>query len=359
MKIGITLHPYGEKAAAGLGRYILNLSEALTHANTQHTYVFFIKGEYKSVPKFIVNTRHEVRFVKEKKLWLDTALNKNSDIDVWVYYTPMMPFFHTPKRSIVVALDFAYLHYPARSIKEKLINIIAKKLHGRALKKADSVATISQYTMDEVLRWFPHISSEKITPIMGGYPDLSKVPEEDFSFELPENFFLSVGVIKQRKNQLNIIKGFLRAKEQGLRSKLVVCGKGEGQYFEEIKRTINESPYGNDVIMAGYATDGQLVTAYKHASALVFPSKMEGFGIPILEAFSLGLPVITANTNSVSELAQDAAVQVNPDSVDEIAEAMISLEKPNVQEKLRARGFERVKGFSWENTAKSLLDIIE
>lgn len=356
MKVGITLHPYGDKQPAGLEETIRRLSETLVCLNTPHTFVFFTKGK-KTEPTWLKNTPHEFRCIDDKPFWLDRAHYYGKDIDVWVYHTPIMPFFHVPKKSVVIALDFSYLYSFNGGWKFWLQSRLTKLFHLRTFKLATHIVTISEFTTAEILKWFPSVQPSKITPIFAGFRDLTSVAHE--AIEIPRNSYLSVGVIKPRKNQLKLVQAFLLAKQQGLIGSLVICGKGKGAYMEQIQETIAMSPYKNDVILAGYVTDGQVVSAYTKATALVFPTRLEGFGFPVLEAMSLGLPVITSNTNSVAEVAGDAAITVNPESVDEIAAAMLEMQDEEVQEKYRQKGHEQCKKYSWTETAKKLVTVID
>jgi glycosyltransferase involved in cell wall biosynthesis len=97
---------------------------------------------------------------------------------------------------------------------------------------------------------------------------------------------------------------------------------------------------------------------YSHATVFVFPSLYEGFGMPVLEAMACGVPVITSNTTALPEVAGDAALLVNPLEVDELADAIVTvIEEPDVAESLRAKGFERVKQFTWERAAQETLAV--
>ncbi len=315
-----------------------------------------MKGD-KRKPVWLENTSHEMRCIEDKPFWLDRAYQHGKDIDVWVYHTPMMPLFRVPKKSVVIALDFSYLYFLDGGWKFLLQSRVTKWLHRRTFRRATHIVTISEFTSAEVVKWFPGIAPSKITPILAGFRDLTDVVPEEIA--VPRNSFLSVGVIKPRKNQLKLVQAFFVAKERGLTGPLVICGKGKGAYMEEIHDTIARSPYKEDVILAGYVTDGQVVSAYKQAIALVFPTRLEGFGFPVLEAMSMGLPVITANTSSVAEIAGEAAITVNPESVEEIAEGLLKMQHEDVQELYRQKGFVQCTKYSWKNTAEKLLRVID
>jgi glycosyltransferase involved in cell wall biosynthesis len=359
MKIGITLYPYGEAEPAGLAETIYRLAETLSSLETENTLVFFSKGKQQREPVFIKGTKHEFRTVDTKYFWLDVAYRQNKDIDLWFYMNPMMPFFCTPKKSIVYALDFSFLHSMSdkKSYRQTFERFLHKTIQKSALRRSSRIVTMSDFTSSEIAHFFPDIDSKKVTAIYAGFKDLTTIEPEPLS--LPDDYFLSIGVIKPRKNQLRVVQGFIEAKERGLKGKLVLAGKGGGKYMEEINTAIANSVFSQDITITGYISNGQVVYAYKKARALAFPSLVEGFGFPVLEAMSLSLPVITSSTNAVGEIAGDAAICVDPESIEEIAFAMLQFEDEKTREEYIKRGKDRLNNFSWEKTAKKLISVIQ
>ena len=107
-----------------------------------------------------------------------------------------------------------------------------------------------------------------------------------------------------------------------------------------------------------YVPAGDLLPIFKQATALVWPSLNEGFGLPVLEAFAAGLPVVTSNTTSLPEVAGDAALLVNPESIGEMAEAMQTVaSNESLQNDLRTRGRARAKQFTWDRTARQTIEV--
>ncbi len=360
MTIGIILYPYGMKQTAGLTETIYRFCESFSELPHDHKIIFFVRGFDCPIPPFATKRNYELRPVPPIRFWLDKAFTLGQDIDVWIYNMPILPFFHTPKKSIIIAADFGYLDVEEKTLRSFAVQKMLHVLNYYAFKRASHTVTISEFTRQQALRLFPNaVSGTTVTTVMAGYRDIQGIPEEPLSFVLPEIFYLSLGVIKPRKNQLKTVTAFLKAKAEGLEGSFIICGKGSDDYVNQIKQLVATSPYRESVIFAGYLTDGQVAYVYKRARALVFVSNLEGFGFPVLEAMSMGVPVITSNTTSLIEVAGEAAVTVNPESVPDIAAALLLMQDDSIRKEYILRGENRLKEFSWEKTSAKVLQIIE
>ncbi len=176
-------------------------------------------------------------------------------------------------------------------------------------------------------------------------------------YSVKKQFLLSVGRLETKKNTVRIIQAFNELKKIQVANlstcQLVLVG-GKGHGYQEVLDEIENSPYKDDIVLPGYVSEEDLPYIMNAAGVFVFPSLYEGFGIPILEAFACGTPVVTSNTTSCTEVAEDAAVLVNPLSVASIAEG---IGEALNGEKIEA-GLERSKDYSWEQTVKYILDVI-
>ena len=121
MKIGIILHPYGEKKPAGLGRYIFDLSKALIENDNNNEYIIYLKEKPDKIPNFL-GQNWKIEILGFKMFWLDLGLFFARKSDLYIFNTPIMPFFFRPKKSVVIALDFAYKYFKAKNLKEFIFN---------------------------------------------------------------------------------------------------------------------------------------------------------------------------------------------------------------------------------------------
>lgn len=359
MKIGILLHPYDEDKPAGLGRTILGFVTGMLESDRDNEYIIFVKKKPRKNPR-LPGKNWKLHVLGEGTFWLD-RMQYVSKADVYVFHTPVMPFFWRPPKSIVIALDFAYQYLPAEDIRTFLKNKMLRWYHGRSLRRADHIVSISQTTKEEIIKLYG-IAEKKISVVYMGFDSICSLPEETIS--LPDKFFLFVGVLKPRKNPLTAIKAFIEFHKSHPEYKLVVAGKGGGPYYEEMQKCIRENHAEQSVIFTGFITDNQLSHLYKRAYALVFPSIFEGsFALPVFEALDCGLPVITSGQGpyeSLEETVGDAGLLVNPLDTNEIAHAMTRLVEENgLREKLIQKGREHVKNFSWQKAGRDLLKIVQ
>lgn len=176
--------------------------------------------------------------------------------------------------------------------------------------------------------------------------------------KLPDQFFLSVGAIEPNKNTLNVVKAF-NSMSNNDEFKLILVGSG-GPYFEEVKNYIKKNSLSSKILHFSYLNSDQLKALYQLASALVFPSFFEGFGLPIIESLWLNTPVVTTDNPSFKEAAGDGALFVDPHTVDDISKAMdlVIKKDPIVEETLR-NGHEFVQRYHWKNTTQKLIDIYQ
>jgi glycosyltransferase involved in cell wall biosynthesis len=356
MKIGILLHPYDEKKPAGLARTILELTKALLKEDSQNKYIIFVKNKPEIMPD-LPGKNWRVEILGSGFLWLDKGLRRSTQCDVYVFNTPIMPLIYRPRKSIVIALDYAYWYFPPRGIAAKIKNWGLFLYNWFSLRRADRVVAISEATKKDTIRFFG-IPADRIDIMYLALNPVCGVAEEAVS--VPEKFFLFVGIIKERKNVWNIVKAFNEFNKSRKGYKLLIGGNAEGEYYEKITGYVRSENLVQDVVFLGHLNDHQISFLYKRAAALVFPSIVEGFGMPVAEAMDCGLPVITSNTTSLPEVGGEAALIVDPYNVSEITTAMMKIvDEPQLQEEMIRKGYIQARKFTWDKSAKKLLEVIK
>lgn len=260
--------------------------------------------------------------------------------------------------SIAVIHDLNYEHH--RGVLPAHWNWYYRTFTSRFARKATRIGTVSRFSRNDIVQTYG-VPPEKIDIVYNGSPAatnvLSSIETENVRRELTDGFpyFYFVGTQQPRKNIANLFQAFDQFKEQDKQgTKLMMVGRKKW-WDKEITDAWEGMRHKEDVIFPGRIEDDQLSRLAASALALVYVPFFEGFGIPILEAFCAGTPVITANVTSMPEVAENAALLVDPHSIPAIADAMhaVSVDQ-TLRSRLIARGLERQKEFSWDRTANLL-----
>lgn len=355
MKVSMLVYPSGEAHPSGLGRAVAALAHALARTSSSHdSFVAYAPSSvplsslaYLGIPvRHLCGTHVATAFPPLEK-----------DADVHLFFTPVVPLLWFPRRAVVIAHDFAYLEFSERSLAARLRRAALWCLHWLSLRKASAVVAISAQTKQVLIERFG-VPQERIRIIYDGYMPLG---EPEAIEGMPRDFFLYPGTLKPRKNIPNIMRAFASfvASHPDSSQRLVITGTTGGSYHRVLVELVSRLGIAERVRFTGYVSDGQLATLNRRATALVFPSLLEGFGMPILEAMHAGLPVITSSVGAVAEVAGDAALLVDPHDVDAIAEAMgrIAVEA-QLREDLCRKGHARAEEFSWEKAAAQLRELL-
>ncbi len=359
MKIGFVT-AYSEKHPAGLERATLDLLKSVLDLDKENTYLVYAKKGSGLAPLLSPFPNVRVVEVGFGKLWKELGLFFAPKADVYVFNGPQVPILFAPKRYAVMVYDFGYHAFFAPGIRSRAKRVILDVLARIAFRRSQHILAISQHTKDEIMRLFS-IPQEKIHVLHLGFADVSLLPKEPVS-GIPEKFFLFVGTLKERKNPLNVVKAFAVFHKTHPDYALVLAGKpsSEEAYRQRMLSVIIKENLTDKVLFLGRVRDRELAWLYGHAVALVYPSFIEGFGFPILEAASCGTPVVTSNQSSLAEIAGDSALLVDPARADAISHAMERItEDPSLRHNLIEKGKQRISQFSWGKTAQQFIDMLK
>jgi len=221
----------------------------------------------------------------------------------------------------------------------------------RACHRAVSILTVSEFSRARIVEW-SGVSPEKVLNVRCGV-DPEYHPGAD-PYELPFPYLLCVSNRKRHKNEFRTVEAFARADlADGMQ--LVFTGKPTVELADHIEQH-HVTPR---VHFVGVVPDSQLPSLYRSAEALVFTSLYEGFGLPVLEAMACGTPVVTANTSALPEVAGDAALLVDPTSVEQITEAMKQIvSDTSLRQQLREKGLAQAARFSWASTSARVQELL-
>lgn len=366
MIIGIDIRAaFGKRA--GKGNYVYYLLEALSKLPEakKHRFVLYCNNE-PDFPFHLSSRYFSFRVSRLPSLlwhlWVAFRVNCLNDVDIFLATTSfIIPAISRKGKCIVSVPDLVSFMYPTQHNPKAVF--VEKFTTKPALRKAKKILPISKSTAKDIIERFG-IDKKKIKTIYLAASEAFRVIKDNYrrmnrieNLSIPKSFILFVGTLEPRKNIVRILEAYSRiVKRNSQAPKLVLIG-GRGWYYDEVFEKIKELGLIGRVVAAGYVKDEDLVYYYNLAKMLVFPSLYEGFGIPVLEAMKCGCPVITSNVSSLPEVAGDAALLVDPESVTEISRAIRKLlRNERLRKKLISNGFKQASKFSWEETAKETLE---
>jgi glycosyltransferase involved in cell wall biosynthesis len=262
--------------------------------------------------------------------------------------------------TVVTIHDLAFLQYPDQY--PPFQRRYLKTMTSASVRRADRVIAVSEFTGRDVAQRLG-ISESKIVTVPNGvssdfYPrqDSDELDQFRVSNDLPDEFLLFIGTLQPRKNLIGLLRAFSLL-DPSERLPLYVVG-GTGWMYSPIYEEVKRLGIEDDVHFPGYAASESLPLWYSAATAFIYPSFFEGFGLPVLEAMACGTPVVTSNRTSLPEVVGEAGVLANPDSPDDLAAAMRALLNDSDQRsKLAAAGRKQAATFTWQRTARETADV--
>lgn len=353
----------------GVGYFIYETFKRITHNHPEHRFIFIFDRPYDK--RFIfestiipVITGPPARHPLLWKLWYDIkvpAVLRKYKADLFVSCDGFCSL-HTSIPQCLVVHDLAFLHDPSFIKKSHLF--FYKKYMPKFLSKAKSAATVSEFSKRDILLQYK-TEADKIDVVFSAAKEIFH-PLNDETKQALKNkytegkeYFVYTGAIHPRKNLMNLLKAFsVFKKRQQTNMKLLLTGRLAWKH-ESFTKSLQTYKYRNDVVMTGYVTEEELVKITGSAYALVYPSLLEGFGVPVLEAMQCDVPVITSANSSMQEVAKDAALYADANSYTALADKMMLLYKDeNLRKELIQKGKRVVSQYSWDKTAELLWQTI-
>jgi len=373
--IGIDIRNIGKKRT-GDEVVFFNLVKSLSELDKKNEYILFSdicdqKTIEKVSEKLDINNKTNFRIIclktANKFTWnfwtLPRHIRKNPvDIYLTQYITP----FFVPKSTKIITIihDVSFNFYP-KFIKWSDLFFL-KILIPMSLRRADKIIGVSKFTHDEIIKYYK-INPSKVTWAHNAVSedfskqDISddKIKKVKEKYVLPEKFILYLGTLQPRKNIPVLIEAYALTKNELHGIKLVIAG-GKGHNFDKnIDKCIKKYNLQSEIVMPGFIDEEDKSAIMKSADIFVFPSLYEGFGIPILEAMSVGTPVIASDIPPHKEIAGSAALFFEPNNPRDLSEKIISLaDNKNLKQELIDKGFEQAKTFSWQKASEKMVKII-
>lgn len=264
-------------------------------------------------------------------------------------------------RLVYTLYDLAFLEHPEWTTEENRACCFSGIFN--AILFADLIIAISEHTRRNFLEIFPHYPAESLEVVYPASrfkgPTTLARPEVLAPLQ-SEAFWLTVSTLEPRKNHMRLLEAYSKLRAQvGSTFPLVLAG-ANGWLMEGFGETVDKMGLRPDVILLGYVDDHALQWLYQNCYAFLYPSLFEGFGLPVIEAMTLGAPLICSDSTSLPEIVDGAGLLVNPYEVDEVFRAMLRLSLGEVsRQTLKEDALRRAKRFSWTLTAQLVLDLYE
>lgn len=348
----------------GIGWFSYETLIRITNDHPEHEFYFFFDRPYDNEFIFSSNikpvvlfppARHPILFYLFFEWAIPNALKKYN-IDYFISPDGFISLkTNVPTLSVIHDIAFEHRNNDVGQLMLKYYRYFFPKF----ANKASRIATVSEYSKKDIIETYK-ISDQKIDVVYNGASDVYKPIDEDEKCKTKEkysnncNFFIYVGSLNPRKNIANLLKAFEEFKRHdNSEVKLLIVGKI--MFNDEHFKSVYESMvFKSSVFFTGRLTNEELHKVLASALALVYVPFYEGFGIPVLEAFKCETPVITSNITSLPEVANDAALIVDPYDIYSIAESMKEILNENLRDNLKIKMRKRISDFSWDKTAKLL-----
>jgi glycosyltransferase involved in cell wall biosynthesis len=377
LAVGVDIFPFFEKMT-GVGWYEWNLLARLPEADPAIELRFyahtFAAPDEPPPPTMPTTVRSRLRFhhippgfllpvgptIKALRSLLEPILMFLDGNDVFFAPNFFVPRRHLPATKAVVATvhDLAFLRLPHTVQKETLENL--HRHLPRALYSAAALIAVSGATARD-LEELAGVSARRVHVIHEGVdPSFAEPPREDTPAPpgLPARYLVFVSTLEPRKNVLGLLHGFATAVSQGYPGDLVLVGRW-GWHTEEAQEALARSPVRARIHHLDYLDRDVLKLVLARAEALLFPSLLEGFGLPVVEAMAAGTPVIASRCSSLPEVGGDAVLYAEHGEPRALAEAILRLAgEPSLRERLIAAGRERARGFRWDDAARATASVL-
>jgi glycosyltransferase involved in cell wall biosynthesis len=357
----------------GVGSYTKNLIASLRNIDAQNQYVLLVGNNFASKiskDKNFKIVRWRYRPFSLRSIFLLYKLLVKERIDI--FHSPFCVVPLLAKCPVILTIhDLMAIKYPGFFAGRRFLARILGRTYFRifmtlSLKKAGAILVDSEQIKEDLIDFMPS-TRQKITVVYAGVDESFQQIKEERRIalfrkvhSLKGKTVLYLGSIRPHKNVDRLIKAFsILVSQLNTECQLIIAGEKDKNLLI-LRNLVDQLGLSNKTIFLNHVPEGELLLLMNAADIFVFPSLYEGFGLPPLEAMACGTPVVASNTASIPEVVGEAAILVNPKNEQEIASAMLRLLiDDSLRQELIREGFQRIRLFSWENTAKETIGVYQ
>jgi glycosyltransferase involved in cell wall biosynthesis len=369
MKIGIDIYSFdkpGENYGVGPGVYVWHLLPELFQQGAEHDYYVFTNNEtHQLIPKrnhvtVIINnlpSKCRVLRVIHEQFFLPYQAWKHR-LDC-VHFLGNNISYVLGKRSILTVYDLMWKYYLDRGEKSLKLRYFQCTVPW-SIKRSHTIITISAFVAKQLYTEFQ--KKHRVHPILLAPCDLPILDDQEthryrslYGFQ----YIYTVTTSMHHKNLIVLLKAFSSIKKNHhYTGKLVISGQLKGDYHKDTISFLKQKSISDDVVLTGFVSEKEKSYLYRNAEIFVYPSLYEGFGLPVLEAMSVGTPVIASHAASIPEVGGNACLYFDPHSEHELINQLLRLiGDSEMKTAYRQKGFEQYKKFNWAQVAKETLNI--
>lgn len=364
MRVGINAFSLG-KGGGGIETYVRNVIQGLATVDPAGDYTLLLQQPLPhELPKGVERMRRVVvrtRYGRLHTPFASALTIARSHIDL-IHVQNAAPRL-CPTRVVVTLHDIAFERYPEFFPPDMVASL--RRQVPRTLRSAAAVLTVSEASKREIVDYY-NVQPDKITvalpgadPVFRPLRDEGRLADVRAQYAAGDRYILFVGdPLQGRKNVKTLVEAYVRLRSAGaIAHRLVLSGQSDA-VWSDVFAPARAAGVVDDLCFMGRVSEEELVAVYNAADLFVYPSIYEGFGSPPLEAMSCGTPVITSNVSSLPEVVGDAAITIAPLDAEALAASIATtLEDANLRANLATRGLQRAATFSYERTARTILDV--
>ncbi|HLD24583.1 MAG TPA: glycosyltransferase family 1 protein [Patescibacteria group bacterium] len=349
MKLAIDGYEANSQQRVGIGRYAAELLRHMAKINQSTVDVYLPDSVKPHMPHETATWKYHI--VGPKPFWtfvgFPLALMRSYH-DVVFSPTHYIPRWVSMPR-VMAIMDVSYLKYPELFRPQDLHKLVNWTVY--SVRHAVRIITISEFSKNAIIEAYGVPKSRVVV----AYPGLSMRQTTKSSKKRGTPYILSVGTLQPRKNFVRLIEAFATLDDKKI--ELVIVGK-KGWMYDDILNAPNRYGVSDRVRFLDFVPDDELPSLYNSAACFALPSLYEGFGLPVLEAMSYGVPVVVSTSSSLPEIAGEAGIYVDPEDVSNIAKGLTQALTENNVERIKT-GKERVKIFTWDKAAEKVMKVLE
>lgn len=358
--LGIDASRSTRNSPTGVERYSTEIISALLKAcGEDYRVKLYTPQDLEAFPVALQRRIRLPRLWSVLRLSLELLLHKP---DLLFIPAHVLPFF-APKRSFVTIHDVAYEKYPMAY--GGFQSFYLEWSTRRALRRAEAVIVPTEAVKNDLIKYYKADARQIQVVHHGRLPLPSVSPEQvvdtlaHYQLDPKEPLFFFIGRLETKKNLLLLLEAWALVQKKLGRGRLFLGGM-YGHGFNELFHRMEDPALRGTVIAPGYIPEQEAAGLFQAATALVLPSREEGFGLPVLQAFESGCAVICSDIPALREVGGEAALYAHPDNAEDFAEAMMLLmEKPELSTRLKEKAKSRLSQFSWDKAAKSIAELFE